>query len=427
MTDFRWRTDGFTPRSASRIRGHDQEAAIRIGRRRRALHVIQSAGLGGSESVFATLTERLHAMGWTVVCAVGEHGWLVRRLRDKGMPVVLVKGLGKSRLPEARSVLALRRLITQWDVALVHSMSFPGHLYAGTAARLTGRPCIVNVRNGHYDTAGCRRRLLWQRLIAPMAAAIVAPSQSICVHLNSLLGDRPIVCIPNGIAVGSCWNGLPREGLRARLGIPEDAFVIGTVGNIRPVKGHIYLLHAAVILAQRLPGVRFLFIGEDRGPMAERLREFCLRTGIAERVTFLGVSRNVAEILPAMDVFCLPSLSEGMPNSLLEAMAMALPVVASDVGGNREVVLDGETGYLVRPEEPAQLAEALLSLAQDAHRCRQMGEAGRALVLAQFNCDKMVDSYQGLYDSLMRGAETSALQSTSGWQSSGDKDSTDVM
>ncbi len=369
----------------------------------RVLHVIQTAGLGGSESVFATLTEALAARGWRVVCAVGEDGWLVEQLRARGVRVEILPGLGRGRVFEMGSVLALCRLVLAHDIDLVHAMSFPAHLYACLAARLTGRRAIVNVRNAHHDTAGARRRAVWRWGVAPSADAVVTVSEHLAVEMRRLAGERKVVCLPNGIATERFACG-DREAARAALGLAADVLVVGTVGNTRPVKGHVDLVRAAAAV----PAATIVLIGAEVEPVAGALRRLCREHGLEGRVVFAGARREVEALLPAMDIFCLPSLSEGMSGSLLQAMAAGLPVVATAVGGSPEVVVEGETGLLVPARDPKALARALQALACDPALRQQMGAAGRRRVEERYSLRTMIAGYDALYRAVLQRAPLGA-------------------
>ncbi len=308
---------------------------------------------------------------------------------------------GQGATPEFRSLAALYRAIRTSDAQLVHAWSFPAHLYASLAAKLARRPCIVNIRNGHHDTAGWPRVLLWRRLILPLAPTVVVPSQGIARLLSGALGLQETISIPNGVDINGCRPALDRSQVRERLGIPADAVVVGAVGTIRRVKGHRYLLEAAIQATASVTSLRFLLIGRMQEPTTSALTAFCRRTDLGDRVAFLGARSDVADLLSAMDIFCLPSLSEGMPNSVLEAMAAGLPVVATEVGGTPEVVVDGETGCLVPPRDPSALAAALVRLAGDPQLRTQMGRAGLARVSAHFTLHQMLARYENLYRSVL--------------------------
>ncbi len=190
-----------------------------------------------------------------------------------------------------------------------------------------------------------------------------------------------------------------RRAARERLQIPPNSLVLGIVSRLVPIKDHATLFRAAEHLAAHKIDVRVLVAGT--GPEQERLESLAKgSSALAGRVTFLGASENVPEILNALDVFVLPSLMEGMSNTILEAMSCALPVAATRVGGNPELVQEGRTGFLLTPGDATQLAAQLELLAANEELRRDFGAAGRRRVLEDFSLDKMLASYRHLYRDL---------------------------
>jgi glycosyltransferase involved in cell wall biosynthesis len=199
---------------------------------------------------------------------------------------------------------------------------------------------------------------------------------------------------PDRLAV--CHNGIEpfpstalRTSARRTLGIESDSLVVGTTGRVMWKKGLHFLLDAISSLQQRIPRLRVVIIGD--GPARTELASQARGLGIDGRVTFTGHLQEVRPLLPALDVFALPSLSEGLPFSVLEAMDAGLPVVAARVGGVPELVADGETGLLVPPADTGALTSALLSLLEDPARRVHMGEAARRRIDAQFTVERMID------------------------------------
>jgi glycosyltransferase involved in cell wall biosynthesis len=198
--------------------------------------------------------------------------------------------------------------------------------------------------------------------------------------------------------------GLPgpagRAAARARYGIGVEEVAIGMVAALERRKAHDVLLQALAPAVATMPPFRVLFCGDgsERRPLERMARAL----GLGDRVRFLGEQRQVADVLAALDLFVLPSRQEGLGVAVLEAMAMALPVVATAVGGLPEAVEAGRTGLLVPPEDPRALGAAIAELARDLDRARRMGDAGRARVAAEFSMERMSEAYEKLY------AETAA-------------------
>jgi glycosyltransferase involved in cell wall biosynthesis len=191
--------------------------------------------------------------------------------------------------------------------------------------------------------------------------------------------------------------------MRLSLGIGDDAFVICTVANLIPYKGHSDLFEAVARIGNDLPrSWRLLVVGRDDGIGAD-LQHAAARLDIRENVLFLGARSDVLDILSASDIGVLASHEEGFSNAVLEGMVAGLPMVVTDVGGNAEAVLDGETGIVVPPRDIEALARAILVLADDAGLRRKYGESGRHRALSEFDVDRFIKYHEMLYAALLRG------------------------
>jgi glycosyltransferase involved in cell wall biosynthesis len=179
------------------------------------------------------------------------------------------------------------------------------------------------------------------------------------------------------------------------LGLSEDELVVGVVGNLYPVKGHTYLLDAVPQVLKTCPKTTFLLIG--RGELEVPLKTKVKTLGIEEKVRFLGLRHDVPKLLAIMDVFAMPSLSEGLSIALLEAMAAGKPVVVTRVGGNPELVVEGQTGYLVPAGDAQSLAEAILALLGDSNRAKMFGMRAKHIVKERLTVAHMADQYLKLY------------------------------
>jgi glycosyltransferase involved in cell wall biosynthesis len=199
---------------------------------------------------------------------------------------------------------------------------------------------------------------------------------------------------------GGSGGELP--AIRAKLSIPPGVPVIGTVGRLVPVKGQQYLLDALPRVLACCPEARLLIVGD--GPLGDSLRRRALDLGVARSVHFTGLREDIPELMGAMDLFCLPSLNEGMGRVLVEAMASRLAVVATRVSGVPDVVQEGVTGLLVPPRDAPSLAAAVIALLQDPARARQMGEHGRRRVVPAFGVAAMLNKLEGLYHILLSEA-----------------------
>lgn len=208
--------------------------------------------------------------------------------------------------------------------------------------------------------------------------------------------------IYNGVAPIEPWTQEEAAAFRRGEEIPPDAMVALCVSNFYPYKGHEELVEAAARVVRTFPDVLFLLAGRDSGTL-EATRTHVRERGVEGSFRFLGSRPDVPDLLRASDLFVHPSREEGFSNAILEAMAAGLPVVACDVGGNPEAVVDGETGRLVPPRNAAAFASAVAELLADPEKRKAMGEAGRHRASERFSLDRMVSEMESLYESLARG------------------------
>ena len=206
--------------------------------------------------------------------------------------------------------------------------------------------------------------------------------------------DDLVQVIPSGVEVNPLFHAPQPDA--------DHVPVVGTAGPLEPIKGHSVFLQAAQEVLSRGIDAEFLIAGS--GPEEENLRRFAQKLGIAEHVTFVPYVREYTEVLEAMDVFCLPSLQQGLGTVMLEAMALGKPVIASGVGGVYSVVHDGKTGLLSPRRDWAALAEKIVELLADPGRARTMGENARRLVEEQFSVERMVGATAGLYREVMKAS-----------------------
>jgi len=295
---------------------------------------------------------------------------------------------------DLRALLALRRLVAERDVALVHTHSSVDSWLGALAARSRRRPVV---RSRHVTIAIPRRRGLVYRLAdrvitsGEAAAGIVAAAG---------VPRARIVAIPPGVDTGRFHPDVSGAAVRRELGM-ETASLVGLVANIRGSKGHNVFLDAARRVLTARPAARFLIVGDGVGFDDVRRRVHDL--GLTSHVVMTGFRRDVPEVMAALDVLVLPSTrSEATSQVIPQALAVGTPVVATAVGGIPEIVKDGVTGRLVPPGEPAALAAAIEDMLTDVGRAHAMAHAGQALVRERFTVDAMMVATTTVYASLMR-------------------------
>lgn len=362
----------------------------------RVLHVVRSLEVGGLERLVADLVRARQGAATSVLCltCLGPIG---EQLRNEGIEV---KALGIARLSLAgvlRSAAAVRRAAPQ----VLHCHNMQAHLHGGLAARMNGDLPVVLTKHGMVTpTSGLIPRL--NRRLA-RRTEIVAVSEDVRGAMRRWLGfPKQVHRIGNGIPLASFeGSGKHRLSVRARQKWSAETFVFGCVARLAPSKDHETLLNAFAKASSSEKRLRLVLVGD--GPLRAELERAVAQLNLSGNVEMLGERDDVYDLLPAFDAFVLASRNEGLPMTLLEAMAARLPVVATSVGGIPEVVLPDETGILVEPESPDELAHAMLTLFQQPDLRRRIREGGRRRVDAEFDLRIAAERYEVIYRRLASG------------------------
>lgn len=361
----------------------------------RAVLLISNHGdiVGGGEISLLGLLEGFDRSRWAPAVVVPSEGPMASRCRALGLPthVVPLPGLRRPGPAALRSLAALRRLLLAGGAGLLHANGSRAMFYAGLAGRLAGRAAIWHVRVADRDPFA-------DRLLAALASAIVVNSDAVGRRFD--WAPRGKVCrIHNGVDLARFLPHRPPAGLRASLNIPAEAPVAVSVGRFVAYKGYAHLLEAARLVGAAHSEVRWILVGD--GELRGELEGHCRRLGLESRVCFTGWREDIPDLLALGDLFVLPSLGEHFGRVLIEAMAMAKAVVATDTGGVPEIVVPGETGLLVPPGDAKAMAEAVLTLLEDPDRAGQMGRAGRRRAQAEFSLSRHVEAVEALYSHVL--------------------------
>jgi len=370
------------------------------------LFVISSLEVGGAERQMYLLGKHLH--GRTHRCHVfslQSGGPLDRWFEELGVPV-FSGGLKKGDVLRApwKVILAewgLLRLVYRLKPSVIHCylplITFMGAL-SGRIARV---PLVVTSRRALGTHQGR------YPILRPLDHVANQLSHRVTVNSQAVWGDMlrrdhvdasKLVLIYNGVDTRPFEAVLShREDIRRDQGIKASAKVMIVIANLIPYKGHSDLIQAAREVINRFPDAIFLLVGEDRG-IREGLEQQVSNFGIAKFVNFLGRRDDIPKLLAASDISVLPSHEEGFSNVILESMAAGLPVVATEVGGNGEAILNGVTGWLVPSRDPTALSAKILDLLRDPARSRAWGARGRERVKRVFTIEKMVASHLKLYE-----------------------------
>lgn len=304
-------------------------------------------------------------------------------------------------------LMKLRRLLQEREIDIVHTHLIRADFFGRLAAWTAGVHGIVatvhNVERYHVSSRPVARLArAFERFSMRGVGKVVCVSDAVrqAILKRENLAPSKVTTILNGVDLEHFRPApRPREGVLRQLGIAEGRRVIGTVGRFYPQKGIPYLIQAGMGVVRERPDTVFLMVGEGptRGDMWRKIEAL----GLAENFVLAGPRLDVREMLSAMDLFVMPSLWEGLPIAVLEAMAMGLPCIVTNVGGNPEVVRHGTTGWVVAPRDPGELQDRVLQLLEDDEQRRRMGEEGRRLVEREFDVRLTTRRYAELYEEMM--------------------------
>ena len=368
-------------------------------RRLHVVHVIDSLQVGGTENGLVNLVGYLAGDFRHTVIAMTSTGPLEARLPAETTVVVLGKRPGRDLRAVGRLVGQLRRLRPD----IVHSRNW-GALDAVPAARIARAPAVVHGEHGREvtDPEGLnRRRNRIRRWLAPMIDRYVTVSLDLGRWLTQTVGVErgKVMTIHNGVDLRR-FGDADREAGRTALGVDRDTVVLGTVGRLDPVKDQARLLEAYARIPAEAGRHCLVLVGD--GPCRSDLEARAAQPDLRGRVHLLGARGDVPRLLAGFDLFALPSIAEGISNTVLEAMASGLPLVATRTGGNPELIEDGVTGRLVPVGDTAALCEALSAYVREGHLRVMHGKAGRQRAVEHFSLERMAERYRELYAGLAR-------------------------
>ena len=364
------------------------------------LYLIESDDPGGAENVMLSLIEYFKEK-YPIYVGCFKKGWIYNELKKRKLnpqPIPTNKGSYDIKL-----LYHLIKLIKKEKINLIHSHLFDTNFYSSLAAKIAGIPHISTEHGDIHHTSKKldKKTLIKAKTISHFSDKIVFVSKFTRDKFLKLskVPKQKIAIIYNGIDLKEYEQPTDIQRKKAEIGIKNSEFVIGNVANLYPVKGQIYLLKAAKKIIKEFPNTKFLIIG--RGELENELKKEAQKLGIASHIKFLGFRNDVKELLKIMDVFVLCSLSEGLPLSLIEAMASRVPVVCTNVGGIPEVINDRINGFLVPPTDPNALATKIINLLKDRTLANKLAYSSYEKIKQQFSLQFMLDKYAEIYSDLM--------------------------
>jgi glycosyltransferase involved in cell wall biosynthesis len=374
------------------------------------LFVITDLQVGGSERQLASLASALVQTGMKAVVYSFVDGPVRATLQQNGIEVVLAPGRGNAVTKYNVPVTALHLFwfMLRRRPRIVHFFLPTAYLVGAPMAVLAAVPCRVMSRRSlnTYQRNALARGV--ERCWHYLMHAVLGNSQVVVDQLKAEgIAPSRLGLIYNGIDDSIFSGAGMRADARAALGLAPDTLVMCIVANLIPYKGHRDLLDALAVAAPHLPPHwHMLMVGRDDG-IGAALHQQAQQLGLCDNISFLGVRHDIPALLSASDIGILCSHQEGFANAILEGMAAGLPMVVTQVGGNTEAVIDGETGLVVPPRDGKTLAAAIVRLASDASLRACFGAAGRERVAAQFSVRRFIDGHFALYDVLRVGKRPS--------------------
>jgi len=362
------------------------------------LQLVEGFSLGGAEKKLMELVKCMDSNRFqTVVCSLGLGNEIedeFKQLRKLGVKVVVIP---RRRRIDLALITRIADLIRTNKIDIIMTTLFYADVLGALSGKITGVKAIFSWETTPSPDWLLKRRLWAYRFAVRFCKYVVAVSQSTARFLIERRGvpAEKVVVIPYGVDLRKYATGDSLK-VRRELGLTKDNQVIGMIARFHPVKGHIYLINAAKEIVKEFPKVKFVFVGD--GDLRSELEE-CVRTrNLDKNFVFLGYRSDIPDVIKAFDIFVLPSLYEGFPNVVLEAMASGKPVVATAVNGTEEAVVEGKTGFLVPPKDSNSLAEILLYLLKNPAKAKKLAQNGRKWAEEHFSLEKQVKSFEQLYE-----------------------------
>ncbi len=368
------------------------------------LHTESSTGWSGQEIRIITEALGMIRRGHRVLIACRPGSAIAKQAREQGIDTFIMSLGGAF---DIAGIRRLRSFLRRHNVNIVNTHSSKDSWCGGFAAKFSESVKVIRTR---HLSIPIKKSFESRLLYGSLPDVVVTTGESLRRHIIDRVELDPdrVVSIPTGVDLERFDpQRVDGDSLRAEFGATDMTPLIGTVGVLRHMKGHIYLVEAAAEVLKEFPQAKFVLVGDTASApaMKERLAARIADLGISDRFIMTGYRRDIPEIMAALDVFALPSIGyEGVSQVVNQAMAMRRPVVAADVGGVREQVISGETGLLVEKANSHQLAQGILTLLKNPDASAHMGDNGRRLVEERYGLDRMLDATERLYRELLTPA-----------------------
>jgi len=360
---------------------------------KKIIFVNYSLDMGGAETLILDICRGLDPKKFEpMVCCLVGNGILQGEFEKSGIPVHVI---GKRSGIDLSLSFRFMKLFKKLKIDIVNTHGSANWLFAGIAAKMCGIPLIHTEHTKPYFNL--KKWMKIEKVMSIVTNQIITVGAKVARFMidEEGISEKKIKVIYNGIRTELYELNIDVAKKRAEIGVGEKDIVIGVVARLFPNKDHKMLFHAFKKVAYHIPLAKLVLVGD--GPLKSDLIATAEELDITNKVIFLGNRRDIPELLQTFNVFALSSILEGLPIVLLEAMAAELPIVATNVDGNPELVINGETGYIVPPREPDLFADALIKLLSNSCEAKEMGLRGKERVRKHFSYPSMMKDYNEIY------------------------------
>jgi Glycosyltransferase len=377
--------------------------------RHNLLYVFDNIEFGGGERVFAQIINRLSGKKYKIMVACLPTGEFIEKIEGSGAQI---KSVDMRNRFNPGVIWQLSSLIKREGVDIVHSQGARADFFARVAAKLAGAPVVVStvpMPVEGFDVSPIRKLIytVFNRFSERFVDRFMVVSDALekmMIETHRIEPQR-VVKIYNGIEEDEyCMADkeiVNRSSyFRKEFGLEDDIPIVGVIGRLVWQKGFEYFIEAIPEVLKKFKEARFLLVGE--GELKDALAAKCKRLKLGDKIIFTGFRSDIKDILASIDVFVMPSLLEGLPMILLETMAMAKPIVATEIDGIKEILYNGEAGLLVPPKDPKALSDAIIDMLIHRDKAYQMGMAARKIVEGRFGVDVMVQKVEDVYEELLQ-------------------------
>jgi len=366
------------------------------------LHLIDTFGIGGMENVLINLINKMNESKYNhFICCYNADDNFIQRLSRTDTDITILK---KRKGNDLTIPFKIAKICNRKQIDIIHARGWTMYAEGLLASKIS--PSVKGFIYGFHGKTfedvlnKKRRRMFMEWFLARFTARIVTLSEGMRDDYASsvYIRKKRITVINNGIDIQKFSKKIDKNKIRKKFGISPEEIVLGCVARLDPVKDLITLLKGYKMAQKCKADISLLIVGD--GPCMDQIKKISCKFKLKNKIIFTGMRNNIPELLQLMDVYVQTSLYEGMSNTILEAMAAGLPVIATSVGGNNEIVIHKKTGLLIPPKEPGALSKAINCLYVDPEKRKEYGKQGHLKVKHSFSIKKMVTNYQYLYDNL---------------------------